>query len=119
MKKLAERIERKKQILLHYQRALAGVTSVTFFDQDLKNTTPWFIDVLCEKRDQLRVHLNEKGIGSRVMYPPINKQKAYQRPGSHPVSELVGEKGLWLPSSTQLGSEQIDRVCDAVRQFYN
>ena len=52
------------------------------------------------------------------MYPPINRQKAYQRPGSYPISELVGQKGLWLPSSSQLTDEQIDDVCDAIRQFY-
>jgi perosamine synthetase len=119
MKKLDGRIERKKEILLHYRQALDGAKSVRFFEQDLKNTTPWFIDVLCERRDQLHVHLKEKGIGTRIMYPPINRQKAYQRPGSYPVSELVGEKGLWLPSSSQLRDEQIDRVCDAIRQFYN
>lgn len=119
MKKLDGRIERKKQILLHYQQALDGVKSVKFFEQDLKNTAPWFIDVLCERRDQLQAYLKEQGIGTRVMYPPINRQKAYQRPGSYPVSERVGEKGLWLPSASQLSDEQIDRVCDAIKQFYN
>ena len=53
------------------------------------------------------------------MYPPINKQEAYQRAGYHPVSELVGQQGLWLPSSPQLTDEQIETVCDAVAEFYN
>ena len=48
-------------------------------------------------RDDLKNHLQEKGIGSRVMYSPINKQKAYNLEGEYPVSNLVGEKGLWLP----------------------
>ena len=119
MKKLDVRIERKKQILLRYQQALEGVKSVKFFEQDLKNTTPWFIDILCERRGQLQAHLKQKGIGTRVMYPPINRQKAYHRPGCFPVSELVGEKGLWLPSSSQLNDEQIDGVCNAIEQFYD
>jgi perosamine synthetase len=119
MKKLDQRIERKKQILRRYQRGLDGVKLVKFFEQNLPDTAPWFIDVLCEKRDELQIHLKEKGIGTRVMYPPINQQEAYRRPGSYPVSELVGEKGLWLPSASQLSDGQIDSVCEAIRLFYS
>jgi perosamine synthetase len=118
MKKLDWRIARKKHVLLRYQEGLDGVKDVKFFEQDLDNTTPWFIDVLCERRDELQVHLKDRGIGTRAMYPPINSQKAYQRAGSYPVSELVGEKGLWLPSSSRLTDTQIDRVSASVKQFY-
>ena len=118
MKKLDGRTRRKKEILRHYKQALDAVKSVRFFEQDLKHTTPWFIDVLCERRGELQMYLKEQGIGTRAMYPPINRQNAYRRSGSCPVSELVGEKGLWLPSSSHLTEEQIGRVCDAIKQFY-
>jgi len=119
MKKLDWRVKRKKDILRRYREKLAGIEGIAFFTQDLEHTTPWFIDVLCERRDELQAHLMDAGIGTRVMYPPINRQKAYQRPGSFPVSELVGERGLWLPSASQLTDEQIDTVCDAIRSFWS
>ena len=119
MKKLDWRIERKKEMLVKYQQALRGLGSVKFFEQDLINTTPWFIDILCERRSDLQEHLKQRGIGTRAMYPPINKQEAYQRVGHHPVSELVGRQGLWLPSSSQLTDQQIETVCDAVAEFYS
>ena len=118
MKKLNWRTERKKQIMRRYREKLARMNPITLFDQDLETTTPWFIDLLCEDRNALQAHLKERGIGTRVMYPPINSQEAYQRAGSYPVSEMVGDKGLWLPSSSQLSDEQIDTVCDAIRSFY-
>ena len=52
------------------------------------------------------------------MYPPINRQEAYNLPGRHPVSDTVGEKGLWLPSAAQLTDAQIDRICEAIATFY-
>ena len=119
MKKLDWRIKRKKEILVKYRQALRAVGSVKFFEQDLVNTTPWFIDVLCERRADLQEHLKLRGIGTRAMYPPVNKQQAYQRLGEHPVSELVGQQGLWLPSSSQLTDQQIETVCDSVAEFYN
>ena len=119
MKKLSWRVQRKKEILYRYQKNLKDCSYVSFFDTDLTNTTPWFIDILCEKRDNLKKYLKENNIGSRVMYPPINKQKAYNVKGDHPISNLVGKKGLWLPSQSQLTNEQIDYICSTINSFYN
>jgi perosamine synthetase len=53
------------------------------------------------------------------MYPPINKQQAYNVEGEHIVSNEIGVKGLWLPSSSKLTNEQIDYVCKQIKQFYS
>lgn len=119
MKKLKWRVNRKKKILKLYKKKLKNIEQVTFFDQDLENTTPWFIDVLVDNRDKLQLHLKENGIGSRVMYPPINKQEAYNYPGNYSVSNLVGEKGLWLPSASQLTDEEIDYITSQIQLFYS
>lgn len=118
MKKLPWRVERKKEILKLYQSLLQDVKQIKFFCQNLSCTTPWFIDVLAEDRDNLMKYLKEHGIGTRLMYPPINKQVAYQIPGEHPISNLVGERGVWLPSATQLKDEEITFVCDTIKRFY-
>lgn len=118
MKKLKWRIARKKEIAARYKALLVDTPQIRLFDHDLNITCPWFIDALVEDRENLKSHLKECGIGSRDMYPPINKQKAYQKPGSYPVSERVGKDGLWLPSYTQLADAEIDRVCSAINRFY-
>ena len=118
MKKLPWRIKRKKEILQKYWERLENVKQVSFFDQDLKHTTPWFIDAIVEDREALQLYLNEQGVGTRIMYPPINKQKAYQIEGEHEVSIQVGEKGLWLPSSSQLTDSEVELICDKIKLFY-
>ena len=52
------------------------------------------------------------------MYPPINKQKAYDVLGNYPVSNMIGDNGLWLPSASQLTDNQIKYVCDKIIEFY-
>lgn len=118
MKKLPWRVERKKEILTLYKKLLLDVKEVSFFEQDLSITTPWFIDAFVEEREKLQMFLKENQIGTRIMYPPINKQVAYNIPGEHPVSNMVGQKGLWLPSAVQLTDEQIHHICSAIRTFY-
>jgi perosamine synthetase len=118
MKKLDFRVERKKEILKLYRDYLKPFSGISFFEQDLVNTTPWFIDILAENKNELKKYLKENGIGTRDMYPPINKQKAYNIEGSFPVADLVGLKGLWLPSSSNLTNENIEFISQKILEFY-
>lgn len=118
MEKLLWRIKRKKQIYGLYKKLLGGVKQISFFDQDLKNTTPWFIDIIAQKRDELKEYLAKNNVGTRLMYPPINKQKAYNLPENHKVSNLVGTNGLWLPSSSQLKDSEIKYICNKIIHYY-
>lgn len=119
MKKLPWRVERKKEIFLLYKKLLTNLKDLSFFDQDIKCTTPWFIDVLVNDRERLQQHLLDNKVRTRTMYPPINKQKAYLIYGEHPVSNIVGEKGLWLPSSSQLTDEQIRYIAKLINMYYS
>lgn len=118
MKKLAWRVERKKEILKRYRTNLKDIKQIQFFKQDLDHTTPWFIDVFVKDRGLLQIALKDKGIGTRIMYPPINKQKAYNSKGEFPISTSVGKKGLWLPSAAQLTDEDINYITEAIIGFY-
>lgn len=118
MGKLDWRVNRMKDIYARYKNNLSNLIQVEFFDQDLKNTTPWFVDVKVGERDGLMAYLKQNKIGSRIMYPPINKQQAYNVEGEHVVSNEIGVKGLWLPSSSKLTNEQIDYICEQIKQFY-
>lgn len=118
MKKLPARVVRKKEIWRRYASNLAGVSGIQLFNHDLQRTSPWFIDSLAENREGLISHMKAAGIGTRLMYPPINKQIAYQAAGEHPVSNHIGENGLWLPSAVQLSDHEVDRICDAIIDYY-
>ena len=119
MRKLPERVQRKKAIWQRYHDGLSGVRGISLFEHDLTLCTPWFIDCKVQRRRALIERLKERGIGTRTMYPPIHQQKAYALPGHHPVSEEIGEQGLWLPSMIQLSDEQIDRICAEISQFFS
>jgi perosamine synthetase len=117
MKKLAWRVARKKEIFELYRAELTGLPGIHFIDTDLAQTTPWFIDVLAGRRDELRDYLAAHGIKSRPFYPPVHRQPAYSLPGSHPAAEFCSGNGLWLPSSTFLSDATIREICGFVRRF--
>ena len=118
LKKLQSRIQRKKAIYALYYNQLKDINGIELFNHDLSKTTPWFIDCVCQNRNELIQHLKSNAIGSRTMYPPINQQVAYNIPGEFPISEMIGENGLWLPSAIDLTDEDITRVTSAIKDFY-
>src|SRR5439155_14790043 len=48
MKRLDERISRKRAMFERYRTALGAVDGVQFVPTDLSETTPWFMDILCD-----------------------------------------------------------------------
>ena len=118
MKKLDDRVKRKKQMYTLYKNLLCNIDGIKLFENVNETTAPWFIDCIASDRDSLLNHLKGCNIGTRVMYPPINKQKAYDMSEVHAVSEHVGTNGLWLPSAVQLSDDEIHYICQAISSFY-
>ena len=119
MKKLAYRVERKKEIGKLYEKLLADVKQIEFVPTNYDNTTPWFIDILVEDREGLKTYLKEHGVGSRDFYPPLHAEPAYGYEGSYPVTEEISRKGLWLPSAAQLKDVEIEEVCTHIKAYFS
>ncbi|OGD33350.1 aminotransferase [Candidatus Azambacteria bacterium RIFCSPHIGHO2_01_FULL_44_55] len=121
MKKLQARIKRKKAIYSRYQESLSNLKTIEFIPTNLKDTTPWFIDIYVKEPDRLADYLKKKGIGTRRIYPAINTQKIYQHECKNklfPISEDYARRGLWLPSSTKLSDKDIDGITASIKNFY-
>ncbi len=118
MKKLEWRVARKKAMYRRYESALRGIPQVEMLATS-DETAPWFADIYVPEPERLRDHLKSRMIGTRLVYPAINKQSIYPTEGSFPVSEDYSSRGLWLPSASSLSDDVIDRVCDEIREFFN
>jgi perosamine synthetase len=118
MKKLPSRVNRKREMGRLYAKLLEGIPGVELIPTDLDQTTPWFFDILCEKRAELIKFLKEKNIETRIFYPALHGEPAYNYTGTYPVAEEIAAKGLWLPSAVTLTDDQIAYVCGCIKEFY-
>ncbi len=118
MKKMPERIKRKKEICKKYDDLLTKIQQVELFNNNYDDTAPCFYEMLCTERDGLIDFLKEKNIGTRKFYPPLHSEPAYGYSDSFPVTEEIASKGLWLPSSINLTDEHIKYICRCIRDFY-
>lgn len=65
--------------------------------------------------------LSKKGIGSRHFFYPMHKQPVFLKRGlftnEHlPVSELMANRGFYIPSGLALTDKQIEEVAKAIRE---
>jgi perosamine synthetase len=121
MKKLAFRVKRKKEIYKRFKDQLSDIPEIQWIDTNLKDTSPWFIDIYIDDTLGLSIFLQGNGISTRRIYPAITSQMIYREPNAktnYPVSYEMARKGLWLPSSSKLTDEEIDFIAKTIRQFY-
>jgi len=100
---------------------LSRIVGITVpYEEDYAERSYWLYTILIEKefglnRDELMRFLAEKGIETRIFFPPIHLQEPYvekfgYKTGMFPVAEELAKKGISLPSSTKLTKEQLDYI---------
>lgn len=124
--RLPELIAKRSQVAGWYNERLAGIELIER-PQLASYTTrmSWFVYVIRIRkpadRNTVMAKLADLGIPSRPYFTPIHLQPFYRQQfgyqlGDFPVTEELGEVSLALPFSGVMTEEQVDMVCDALRQ---
>ena len=79
--------------------------------------------IRAKDRDLLQQFLKENGIASGLHYPvPLHLTEAFSflgyKKGDFPVAEGLADEVLSLPMYPELTEDQIDYVCEEIRDFY-
>jgi dTDP-4-amino-4,6-dideoxygalactose transaminase len=122
---LKEWTERRRMIAGRYQQFLAELLHVQApMDKPCEKAVYHAFVIQADRRDDLKTHLADQGIGSAIHYPiPIHMQKAAASlgfgPGRFPVTERQAGRILSLPVYPELEDHQVEYVADCVRGFYD
>jgi dTDP-4-amino-4,6-dideoxygalactose transaminase len=113
---------RRKAIGQRYREKLSGF-AVTLPQDDVRDDCAYHLFVMyVENRDAVQAELKNCGIGTAVHYPlPLHLQKALAhlgyKAGDFPHAEHACQHVLALPLFPELTMEQVDYVCDSVREI--
>ena len=122
---LCEYIAARQKAATFYQQALCDVDWL-----ELPSSAPhsshtyhqFTVRVKNGKRDVLKQFLSDHGIPSMIYYPvPAHLQPAYRylsyKEGDFPISERCCREALSLPMHTELSEEQLQYICQTIKNF--
>lgn len=105
-----------------YKELLAGCPDIDLPEERSDGQHVFHIFAICsDRRDELKDHLTERGIGCGIHYPKsLHLQPAYSYLGkgenSYPVAERAARRYLSLPMFPELNDEQIQYVVKTIRE---
>lgn len=125
---LPDRVERRRAICETYQRAFADLPGIEFMPEAAwGRCTRWLTCILIDPREfgahreAVRLALEAENIDARPVWKPLHLQPVFagcDRFGGE-VAEDLFERGLCLPSGSNLTPEDQDRVVRVVRRLAN
>lgn len=124
MEVLQQRVDRRREIFAYYEEHLSGVEGLSFLVADSGYySNCWLtcvlIDPLLTKgldREKIRLYLNSLNVESRPLWKPMHLQPIFQSYSyfGESVAESLFDKGLCLPSGSNLDQVDLDRVIQGI-----
>ena len=127
VEQMAQFVESRRRNAALYTRLLGEIPGiVTPPETEWAKNVFWMYSILVEdefgmNRDQLRAYLARYGIETRTFFIPMHLQPIYYeafKGQRYPVSEMLCQRGFYLPSASSLTTEQVRYIVDIVRQAY-
>lgn len=129
MEVLKNRISRRREINNVYRKGLKKISGIKFLEEPsieyLSNF--WLTSIVIEKENcgfsnkELRIELEKENIETRYLWKPMHLQPIFQNEifYSKNVSEKLFNRGLCLPSGSNLTNDDLNRIINIIIRFYN
>ncbi len=126
MQVLQTRIAQRRAIYDMYRDFFNGIDGISFCNEPAGYfSNRWLSTILVEPgvlgkdRESLRLALNEENIESRPLWKPMHLQPVFEQYPYYgeKVSEELFEKGLCLPSGSNMTDSDKNRVLDTIRKW--
>ena len=121
---LADRVAQRRKNHAFYQNAFEGIEAISFLEEpEGYFSNRWLSTVLVEgkiSREHIRLTLEEDNIESRPLWKPMHMQPVFVGAPAYTngVSEELFEKGLCLPSGSNLTQGDLERVAAKVKSLF-
>lgn len=125
---LNERVRQRQQNFTFYKEALAGIPGISFQPEAAGAVSNrWLTALLVDPsvtggitRETIRLHLEKDNIEARPLWKPMHLQPVFSYAAyfGNKVAEELFERGLCLPSGSNLTASERERIVGKIRELF-
>lgn len=122
MQVLNNHIQARRANFNYYKTYLSDIPNISFLEEEVgSSSNRWLTCILTDTfttREKIRLSLKEVNIESRPLWKPMHCQPLFSKEQSYinGVSEDLFERGLCLPSGSNLSKDDLDEVISTIKQ---
>lgn len=119
---LQDRVNARRLNFDYYKRNLSVIPELEFLEEPMGSyCNRWLSCILTpsfEVREKMRLAMLKENIESRPLWKPMHLQPIFEKfdDYSNGISENFFERGLCLPSGSNLTQEDLERVCSCIKE---
>ena len=126
MEVIKDRVAQRRKNFEYYKTAFASIPEIKMGEEPDEDyfSNHWLTTVLIEgqniSREEIRLALVENNIDCRPLWKPMHLQPIFEATPFYGdgTSERLFDKGLCLPSGSNLTMEELNKVVDIVKQVF-
>tara|TARA_B110000263_G_scaffold60998_1_gene52411 strand:+ start:3585 stop:4718 length:1134 start_codon:yes stop_codon:yes gene_type:complete len=124
---LKDRVQKRRYIHDYYKQNLSSIKEINFLEE-LPGfySNRWLTTIVLSeksviKREDIRLNLLKENIESRPLWKPMHLQPVFRKYENfdNRVSEDLFNRGLCLPSGSNMEIEDLDRVINNIKSLYD
>jgi perosamine synthetase len=117
IEELDDVLDLRRRLYRRYLENLAGVHHLTIVDDFDRNKVhaAWLISVLVERRTDCQLKLRSRGIESGQVHFRNDRYSIFNCSEAFPAMDSIDDNYLVLPLHTKMSIEQVDRICDVLK----
>jgi dTDP-4-amino-4,6-dideoxygalactose transaminase len=123
MEQLTSFVNKKQFIGNYYRKYLLGIGDIDFqFVNDEVEHNEWLFTIKTKYQKELLKYLNANKIISRPFWMPMNQLPMYKN--CHYITKIdnckmIHDSCLSIPCSTGISVEDLEKVVETIKKFYN
>jgi len=124
MEVLNDRVEARRKNFEYYKKELSNIQSISFVEEpEGFHANRWLTTILTHSfntREKIRLALEKENIEARPLWKPMHLQPVFQEFPAYidGTSEYLFNRGLCLPSGSNLSKEDLERVVEGVMSCF-